>query len=131
MIQPISPTPKINNMTADIFPGLAEPKSQLMKDIQDMIDKNGGLLPLARRIESEQTHIYRPRYVMPPGFNAYKKFEVDFIIENYKNMTSQKIAEKLMRSASALRHKIHRMQLEGLIEFKLETVAILERKTAL
>lgn len=107
-------------MTADIFPGLAEPKSQLMKDIQDMIDKNGGLLPLARRIESEQTKIFRIRAnkeKKPPKTDRrlYSEYEDRIILSNLSkaeklckvNRTWKSIHSRLTKILGPVKNRTH------------------------
>lgn len=118
-------------MTANIFPGLSEPKSKLYFDLQAMIAKEGGRLRLAEKIEAEQSHIFNRNRKRGNNLDVvlYTQQEINFIKANYDILTCNEIALELGRKYNGIKDKIWQLQRNGELHSKKANLRFAKKRS--
>lgn len=98
-------------MTPEKFIGLGEPKCQLYKNLQKMINDNGGRNRLAELLEREQNKLFKQDYFWTNRATLY-------LLTNYKTKTMEQISIDLNRSFESVKSKIRRMHDMARLDYK-------------
>lgn len=103
-------------MTAEIFPGLPEPKSQLYFDLQAMIAENGGRNKFADTLEAEMVKPYSYKY---KNFHSrWSSEDINLLFENYHKYSGEYLAKLIGKPSTAVNAKIHVLLQRGLLKGK-------------